>query len=59
MLRFILLAVLGFILIRFIRNLLFGPSPQSRVKSNVQNKDEDFQAKHKNKIEDADFEELD
>jgi hypothetical protein len=59
MLRLIIIALIGFLIFRFIRNIFLGPSPRGRVKNDKPGTEEDFQQKHRNKIEDADFEELD
>ena len=58
-LRILLLSILGFIIFRSVRNFFLGASSKERVKNKPVQEEEDFQEKHKNKIEDADFEELD
>lgn len=55
-LRILLFAVLGFILFRMVRKFLIGLTGEE--KQNKTKPKDDFQQKYKNKIEDADFEEL-
>ena len=60
MLRFILLGILSYLVFRTIRNFFLGPpAPKTTTKNNVKTKEENFQQKYKDRIEDADFEELD
>jgi len=57
-LRFLAIMLLGFLVYRTVRKFLLGTTTKkSKPKEKVQNSD-DFQQKHKNNIEDADFEEL-
>lgn len=59
LIRIILLGILGYLIFKTVRNFLLGPprAREPRKKNNV-NSEENFQQKYKNKIEDADFEEL-
>ncbi|MCB0284075.1 MAG: hypothetical protein KDF60_15925 [Calditrichaeota bacterium] len=59
LLRFILLSILFYLIIRTVRNIFLGPpAPRETKKKDKVNNQESFQQKYKNKIEDADFEEL-
>jgi len=58
MYKFIILLLLGYFIYRTLKNFLMGPVPKAKVKKNDQPKDENFQQKYADKIEDADFEEL-
>ncbi len=57
LLRIILLALLGYYLYKWIRPLFIKEPENPHVKGNT-GRSEDVQQKHKNKIEDADFEEI-
>ena len=60
MLRYFILFLLAYILYKLIKpvffNILFGN--QSKMKKPQDEQKEDFQKKHRDKIEDADFEEI-
>jgi hypothetical protein len=60
MLRYFILFLLAYILYKLIKpvffNILFGD--QSKMKKPRDTQKEDFQKKHSEKIEDADFEEI-
>lgn len=57
MLRYLLLFILFILLYRIIKTALIGTRKNSRVKGQPK-EDQSIQQKHKNKIEDADFEEI-
>jgi hypothetical protein len=59
LIRFILLSILGYLIFKTVRNFFLGPpQPRESQKKNTAKSEENFQQKYKNKIEDADFEEL-
>jgi hypothetical protein len=59
LIRIILLGILGYLIFKTVRNFFLGPpAPRETKKNNNANSEENFQQKYKNKIEDADFEEL-
>ena len=58
-LRIILLSILGYFVFKTVKNWLLGAPPKSRVKEKEAPKEDNIQQKYANKIEDADFEELD
>ena len=59
-LRLILFTILGYFIIKTLRQIFLGTSKKPKVKENKRdNKEENFQQKNQSKIEDADFEELD
>lgn len=57
-LRIILLSILGYFVFKTIRNWLLGTPTKSRFKQKDVPPDDDIQKKYSDKIEDADFEEL-
>jgi hypothetical protein len=56
-LRFLLLLLLGYLIFRFIKPLLFNPPPNSHVKGGT-NTGSDIQKENRQDIEEADFEEI-
>ncbi len=57
--RLILFTLLGYFLIKTVRQWFFGAPGQPKVKKSKRpNEEDDFQQKNKSNIEDADFEEL-
>lgn len=58
MYKFIVLFLLGFFIYKTIRNFLAGPAVKAKMKKNDKSTDDNFQKKYSDKIEDADFEEL-
>ncbi len=61
MLRFLILAGLAYLLFRIVKNQFLAPyKNKSKVRGNKSGSDDtSFQDRNKNRIEDADFEELD
>ena len=57
-LRIIIIVLISYFLLRIIKNWLFSASKQPQVKEKAPGKDENIQQKYADKIEDADFEEL-
>lgn len=61
MLRYLLLFILAYLLVKLIKpilvGLLFGNQPRARTED--PKKKDDFQKKNRDKIEDADYEEID
>jgi len=57
-LRIILLSILGYFVFKVVRNWLLGAPTKSRFKQKDVPTDDDIQKKYSDKIEDADFEEL-
>ncbi|RMH61368.1 MAG: hypothetical protein D6677_11895 [Calditrichaeota bacterium] len=61
MFRFITLLILGYLVWRFLRNVLSAPKKHSGPTNRPGNRhttQPDFQQRHKNEIEDADFEDI-
>lgn len=60
LLRIILLSILGYLILNVVKNWISGALSQPRVKEQKSpgDKEENIQKKYANKIEDADFEEL-
>lgn len=60
MFKFLLLVLLGFFIFRYLRQSLFGGGPKKEVPRREKGSvEKPFQEKHRNEIEDADFEDLD
>jgi len=57
-LRFLIISILILLLYRLIKTALLGTKKSSRVKGQGR-KDQSIQEKHRNNIEDAEFEEID
>ena len=57
-LRIILLSILAYFIFKFVRNLILGAPTKSKFKQKEATREEDIQKKYGDKIEDADFEEL-
>jgi hypothetical protein len=57
LIRLIIYIILGMLIYRLVRPLLLKIFPSSQVRGGTSNPD-DVQKKYKNRIEDADFEEL-
>jgi len=58
MYKFIILSLVGYFIYRTVKGFLLGTTSKANVKENDKPKEEDFQNKFADKIEDADFEEL-
>ena len=56
-LRFLLLLLLGYLIFRFIKPLLFNPPPNSHVKGGT-NTETNIKKENRQNIEEADFEEI-
>lgn len=62
MLRYLLLFILFYLMVKLIKpilvNFLFGSQSQPQTRTETGKKKDDFQRKHQDKIEDADYEEI-
>jgi hypothetical protein len=58
-LRLIVLSIVGYFIYRSIKRFLSGSPAKAKVKKSDKPKEENFQKKYADKIEDANFEELD
>lgn len=57
-LRVIIFMVLGYYIFKIVKQFLLGSQTKAHVKQNDKRKEENIQEKYADKIEDADFEEL-
>jgi len=57
-LRIIFMSIIAYFVFKFVRNWLLGPSTKTHFKQKDEHRDDDIQKKYGDKIEDADFEEL-
>ena len=57
-LRIIFLSILAYFVLKFVRNLFLGTPTKSQFKQKETPQDDDIQKKYRDKIEDADFEEI-
>lgn len=58
LLRIIFLSILAYFVLKFVRNWLLGAPTKSEFKQKEPPQDDDIQKKYRDKIEDADFEEI-
>ena len=58
MFKFIVLTLLGYFIYRTLKGFLTASVPKAKINKNDKPRDDNFQQKYADKIEDADFEEL-
>lgn len=58
MYKFIILMLFGYFVYRMLKGFLLGTGVKANMKRNDKPREENFQQKHADNIEDADFEEL-